>query len=162
MATAESVSLNVLYERDETAWLEAMAELIRLDRLDQLDYSNLAGYLADMARRDRREVTSRLSILIAHLLKWHHQPEKRSGSWMGTVEIQRQELAELLESGVLRNHAGEILDKAYANGIKQAVAETGLPESTFPVACPYSLDALLSEPLSLSQDNSIQIDTGAR
>jgi hypothetical protein len=147
MATEEAVRLDVLYERDETAWLEAMADLIRSGRLDQVDYPSLAEFLADMAQRDRREVISRMSILIAHLLKWRHQPGQRSGSWRGTVELQRQELAELLESGVLRNHAGEVLAKAYTNGMRQAVAETGLSESTFPETCPYSLDALLSEPL---------------
>lgn len=142
-----AVKLDGLYERDETAWLETMSELIRLDRLDEIDYPNLAEYLADMARRDRREVTSRLAVLIAHLLKWRHQPERRSGSWRGTIEVQRQELAGLLESGVLRNHAGEVLSKAYANGVRQVVAESGLPEDSFPVGCPYSLDALMSEPL---------------
>src|SRR5438132_7503601 len=98
---AQAMPLGMLYERDETAWLEAMSELIRLGRLDEVDYPNLAEYLADMARRDRREVTSRLAVLIAYLLKWRYQREGRSGSWRGTVEVQRQELAELLESGVL-------------------------------------------------------------
>jgi hypothetical protein len=147
MATAESVRLEALYERDETAWQEATSELIRSGRLDEVDRANLAEYLADMARRDRREVTSRLSILIAHLLKWRSQPERRSGSGRGTVEVRRQELAELLESGTLRNHADEVLGKAYANGVRQAVAETGLPESTFPAESPYSLDFVLAEPL---------------
>jgi hypothetical protein len=147
MAAAAAVKLSVLYERDETAWLEATSELIRLGRLDEVDYPNLAEYLADMARRDRREVTSRLAVLIAHLLKWRNQPERRSGSWRGTVEVQRQELAELLESGVLRDHADKVLGKAYANGVRQVVAERGLPVATFPAVCPYSLDALLSEPL---------------
>jgi hypothetical protein len=147
MATAESVRLEALYERDETAWLEATAELIRSGRLEEVDRGNLAEYLADMARRDRREVTSRMSILIAHLLKWRYQPERRSGSWRNTVEIQRQELAELLESGTLRNHADEVLGKAYANGVRQVVAEPGLPESTFPAECPYSLAFVLAEPL---------------
>lgn len=147
MATGETVKPEVLYEQDETAWLEAMAELIRMGRRDEVDYPNLAEYLADMARRDRREVTSRLSVLVAHLLKWRHQPERQTGSWRGTVEIQRQELAELLESGVLRNHAGEVLGKAYANGVRQAVAETGLPEVAFPAGCPDSLDEILSAPL---------------
>ena len=147
MAVAESTKLETLYATDETAWLEATSELIRSGRLDEVDRANLAEYLADMARRDRREVTSRLSILIAHLLKWRYQPERRSGSWRGTVEAQRQELAELLESGTLRNHADEVLVKAYANGVRQAVAETGLPESTYPAECPYSLDSVLAEPL---------------
>ncbi len=144
MATATDVKPDVLYERDETAWLEAMSELIRRGRLDEVDYPNLAEYLADMARRDRREVASRLAVLIAHLLKWRRQPDRRSGSWRVTVEVQRQELADLLESGVLRSHAGEILGKAYANGVRQAAAETGQPETTFPAGCPYTLDDVLS------------------
>jgi hypothetical protein len=124
-----------------------MSEFIRLGRFDEVDCSNLAEYLADLARRDRREVSSRLAVLIAHLLKWRSQPERRSGGWRGTVEVQRQELAELLESGTLRNHAVEVLGKAYANGVRQAVAESGLPEATFPAECPFSLDAVLSDPL---------------
>src|SRR5580704_414853 len=106
-----------LYEKDETAWLELMAELIRAGRLDELDYPHLREYLADMARRDRREVLSRLAVLIAHLLKWTYQSEKRSKSWQVTIVTQRQNLADLLESGVLRNHAVEVLPKAYANAV---------------------------------------------
>ncbi|MGH8479427.1 MAG: DUF29 family protein [Gammaproteobacteria bacterium] len=57
MTTVQALSRGLLYEHDETAWLETMAELIRLGRLDEIDYPNLAEYLADMARRDRRETT---------------------------------------------------------------------------------------------------------
>ena len=62
----------------------------------EMDYQNLSEYLADMARRDRREVFSRLVVLLSHLLKWEHQPEKRSGSWRGTILEQRRELRQLL------------------------------------------------------------------
>jgi hypothetical protein len=134
--------LPALYEQDETAWLEAMAKLIREHRFAELDYIHLGEFLTDMARRDRREVERRLAVLIAHLLKWTHQPERRSGSWRATVEIQRQELAVLLESAALRNHAEAVLARAYAKGVRQAVAETGLLVSTFPSACPYTLDRL--------------------
>ena len=134
--------LTSLYERDETAWLEAMAQLMRDRRLDELDYENLGEYLADMARRDRREVECRLAVLIAHLLKWVHQPRRRSGSWRATIEVQRQELARLLESGTLRNHAEAVLRRVYADGVRQAAAETNLTVSTFPRECPYTLDQL--------------------
>src|SRR5438876_10707090 len=92
-----------LYESDETAWLDVMSELIHQGRLDELDYAHLGEYLADMAGRDRREVESRLRILIAHLLKWTQQTGKRSGSWRGSIVAQRQELASMLGRGVLRN-----------------------------------------------------------
>lgn len=136
-----------LFEADETAWLEAMSELIQRGRFDELDYPHLCEYLTDMAKRDRREVESRLAILIAHLLKWAHQAENRSGSWRGTIVVQRQELARLLGRGVLRNHAEAVLADAYADGVEQAVAETGLPAMTFPEECPYTLDGLLAADL---------------
>jgi hypothetical protein len=121
-----------------------MSEMIRLGRLEDLDYTNLAEYLADMARRDRREVESRLTTLISHVLKWSHQPEGRSRSWQVTIVEQRQELEELLSRGVLRNHAQAMLPKSYAKAVERASAETGLAASTFPEECPFSLDQLLS------------------
>jgi hypothetical protein len=147
MQTAQVTPLSALYERDETAWLEAMAELIRLGRLDEVDYPNLAEYLADMARRDRREVESRLTVLTTHALKWVHQPDHRSGSWRGTIIEQRQELEGLVSRGVLRNHAEAVLAEAYRKAVERAAAETGLPAETFPAACPYTLDQLLSADL---------------
>src|SRR5438270_8987482 len=147
MTTAQALSLSGLYEQDETAWLEAMAELIRLGRLDEVDYPNLAEYLADVARRDRREVEGRLIGLLTHALKWAHQPDRRSGSWRGTIIEQRQELEGLVSRGVLRNHAEAVLAETYRRAVERAAAETGLPAGTFPAACPYSLEQLLSADL---------------
>jgi Domain of unknown function DUF29 len=144
MTTAQARSLSVLYEQDETAWLEVMAERIRQGRLDEVDYPNLAEYLADMARRDRREVESRLTTLITHVLKWMHQPDCRSGSWKGTIIEQRQELEGLVSRGVLRNHAEAVLEGVYRKAVERAVAETGLGTETFPAACSYTVDQLLS------------------
>src|SRR4051812_47056812 len=96
-------ALAALYEADETAWLEQTAELVRAGRLSEIDPVSLAEYLTDMARRDRREVFSRLVVLLAYLLKWDHQPAGRSGSWRGTILEQRRELRQLLQSGTLRN-----------------------------------------------------------
>ena len=147
MATAQAIPRAVLYEQDETAWLEAMSELIRQGRLDEIDYPNLAEYLADMARRDRREVESRLTVLITHALKWAHQPDHRCGRWRGTIIEQRQELEGLVRRGVLRNHAEAVLADVYLKAVERAAAETGLPAETFPVACPYALDHLFSADL---------------
>jgi hypothetical protein len=147
MTTAQAPSLGVLYEQDETAWLEATAELIRRGRLDEVDYPHLAEYLADMARRDRREVESRLAVLLTHALKWVHQPERRSGSWKGAVVEQRQELEGLASRGVLRNHAEAVLAGVYRKAVERAAAETGLAAETFPAACPYTFDQLLSADL---------------
>ena len=133
-----------LYETDETAWLEAMADLIRNKSLEELDYPHLEEYLSDMARRDRREVESRLATLLAHVLKWLHQPEQRSRSWRATIIEQRQELAGLTARGVLRNHAEAVLSEAYSKALERAAAETGLSAGEFPSECPYTLPQLLA------------------
>src|SRR5437588_12588117 len=100
MATTADESLAALYLEDETAWLEAMAELVRRGDLANLDLENLAEYLSDMAKRDRRDVKNRLAILLVHLLKWQFKPEKRSRSWQSTILAQSVELADLANRGV--------------------------------------------------------------
>ncbi len=137
--------LSVLYERDETAWLELMSNLAAEGRYAEMDYPNLSEYLADMAKRDRREVSSRLVVLLTHLLKWEHQPDHRSGSWQGTILEQRRELRKLLDSGTLSNHAISVLAEAYADARKQAAAETTLPRGTFPAECGWTLESLLAD-----------------
>lgn len=134
-----------LYEVDETAWLEATAELIRHGRLEAVELDTLAEYLTDMAKRDRREVFSRLVVLLSHLLKWEYQPDRRSGSWQGTILEQQRELGQLLESGTLRNHATAVFAEAYADARKQAAAETGLARGAFPVECPWDLEGALAD-----------------
>jgi hypothetical protein len=135
-----------LYETDETGWLEATAELVRAGRLSEVDTASLAEYLSDMAKRDRREVMSRLTVLLAHLLKYEFQPENRSASWRGTIRSQWRELRQLVDSGTLRNHAIESLAVAYAEARVDAADETGLPPETFPAACPWTLDEAVAGP----------------
>jgi hypothetical protein len=146
MATAEAVDLSLLYELDETAWLEAMSALAAGRRYAEMDYPHLSEYLADMAKRDRREVFSRLVVLLSHLLKWEYQPANRSGSWRVTIREQRRELRQLLESGTLRNHAEAILMETYAEARRQAADETELLLSVFPIDDARNLDELLAEP----------------
>lgn len=148
MASVEIVPLVELYEQDETAWLEAMAALAAQRRFGEMDHAHLSEYLTDMAQRDRREVFSRLVVLITHLLKWEHQLINRSGSWRGTIREQRRELRQLLESGTLRNHAESVLADAYQEARRQASDETDLALDVFPSRCQAGLNDLLEEPES--------------
>lgn len=132
-----------LYESDETAWLEQTANLVAQRRFDAIDYEHLSEYLSDMARRDKREVFSRLVTLIAHLLKWEYQPDQRSKSWRVTILEQRRELEQLLESGSLRRYAEDILAKAYQKAVQEAAAQMELPDTTFPAESSWGLDEVL-------------------
>ena len=139
MAVRSAAVPLTLYLDDETAWLELTAEMIREGSIEDLDFPNLAEYLTDMATRDRREVDSRLKILIAHMLKWTHQPSMRSRSWLTTIKAQQQDLEDLLASRTLRTHAVANLQRVYDRAVVLAEAETGVGRTSFPAECPYSL-----------------------
>ncbi len=136
-------SLPELFDADETAWLEQMAALAGENAGASLDLPHLSEYLGDMAKRDKREVIQRLTVLLVHLLKWEHQPKKRSRSWQLTIDEQRDELQELLESGSLRAHTEQELAKAYQKAVRRAAVETKLKEETFADECPFSLEQVL-------------------
>jgi hypothetical protein len=145
MVQRTTAATAALYEADETAWLETTADLVRGGRLTEVDLTTLAEYLTDMAKRDRREIFSRLVVLLCHLLKWEHQPDHRSGLWRATILEQQRELRQLLESGTLRNHAAAVYADAYAEARKQAAAETGLARAAFPGECSWALDVALAD-----------------
>jgi Domain of unknown function DUF29 len=50
-----------------------------------------------LSRSDKRALRSHLARLMAHVLKWQLQPEKRSRSWRATINNSRREIAEIQE-----------------------------------------------------------------
>jgi hypothetical protein len=134
-----------LYDRDFCLWTATMAEVLRSGNLAQLDIANLAEEVESLGRRDRRELESRLVVLLHHLLKWQFQPSMRSGSWRGTLAEQRLRIRRLLkDSPSLRSVLETSTDECYADAKIQASEETGLISDTFPVDCPYPIEAILS------------------
>jgi len=135
-----------LYDRDFFEWTVRNAELLRSGRADEADLAHIAEEIEDMGKRERRELLSRLTVLICHLLKWQAQPERRSRSWALTLGVQRRGLKALLaEIPSLRRFLVENLGAAYTDGAAMAAAETHLPVEAFPSTCGYELDALLDE-----------------
>jgi hypothetical protein len=84
------------YEQDFYQWTQQMAATLRDDRFDQLDIENMAEEIESLGRSDKRELRSRLTVLLMHLLKWHYQPEQQSNSWRATLTEQRIRILDLL------------------------------------------------------------------
>ena len=98
-----------------------------------------------MGRSDRRELNSRLVVLLVHLLKWRHQPGARSRSWSATITEQRLRIEKMLaESPSLRPTVPGVAVEAYAIARVRAEAETGLAESMFPAELPFAAEEILS------------------
>ncbi len=49
-----------------------------------------------LSRSDKRALRSQLVRLIMHVIKWKTQPERRSSSWVYTIESARMEILDLL------------------------------------------------------------------
>ena len=135
---------NLTYEEDFYVWLLNSAELLRQRKFSELDVENIAEELEGMARSDKRQFINRFAVLLAHLLKWQYQPEKRSKSWERTIKEQRKRILLLLEdSPSLKDAIEKNLSDAYEIAILSAANETGIDESHFPESCEYSFEEIL-------------------
>lgn len=146
--------LKTLYQTDYAAWAKRHVELLRAGRFAEMDIEHLSDELSDMSKSDRRELESRLLILIAHLLKWEYQyqalserwRECKGDSWRDTIVEQRKQIAVLLrQSPGLKPVVEETIAAAYPDAADLASKESRLPPETFPAECPYSAEQLLQD-----------------
>jgi hypothetical protein len=140
------------YEQDFFAWTQEQARLLRARDARSQDWGNLAEEIDSMGRRDRRELESRLRLILHHLLKWQVQPELRSPSWRNTLIEQRRQAEKLLkESPSLQPQVPALRDEAYPDAVRDTVHETGLRALAFPADCPFTIEQIL-DPAYLPDD----------
>jgi hypothetical protein len=150
-----------LYQKNYTAWAEKTAELLKAGKFSELDTEHLLEELAGMGASEYNELESRLTILIAHLLKWQFQYHQLSDkwkefdgrSWRTTIIEQRTRIAKRLrKSPGLKKNLPEILSEAYEDALELAIKETRLSAATFPSECPYTFEQLLNDDFYPQQD----------
>lgn len=133
-----------LYEQDHYAWAQAQAARLRAGQLTELDRDHLVEELEELMGNTRRELYRRLRVLLAHLLKWRHQSNARSGSWAGTIRAQRQDIAKLFKDNPsLKRYLPEELRDAYGDAVELAAADTGMAMEDFPATCPFTTEQVL-------------------
>ena len=134
------------YDYDFVAWLEGQAAAAQNGRRDTLDLPHIAEELRSMGASDRRALASYLRNLLLHLLKWKHQPRKRSRSWQSSVDTARNEIELLLNDSpslAAPSYLEQVLATQYPRARRLAAKETGLALGRFPEHLPYSLEELL-------------------
>lgn len=143
-----TLSNRELYEKDFFAWTKDTARLLDKGLLEEVDIPHLIEEIEDMGKRDKRAIRSRLSNIMAHLLKYSFISEKRlrtALSWKGAIVDNRLKINDIIEdSPTLANISQEDFNKAYNDARKKAVAETGLPAEQFPKSCPFTMQQCLS------------------
>ena len=134
------------YEQDVVAWANEQAELLRAGKLTSIDVEHIAEEIEDVGKSEQRELASRMSVLLAHLLKWQYQPGRRSKSWQFTIRTQRKEVAYVLgEAPSLRGKFSDEawLDIVWSKARSIANNETGLDLDAFPEVLPWQVDDIL-------------------
>jgi Domain of unknown function DUF29 len=141
------VTTKTLYDTDFNQWIELQTKLLRDRQLNHLDIENLIEEIESLGKSDKRQLKSRLEVLLHHLLKWQYQPTERTGSWKGTIAEQRRRIRDLLlDSPSLKPYVETMANACYADAREQASLETGLALDCFPSDCPYTMaDVLNSE-----------------
>ena len=133
------------YMHDFYSWLMEQARHVREGRWDAVDRENVAEEIESLGREQFNKLESALRVLLLHILKWDHQPTRRSRSWALSVRQQRLELEDVLtDNPGLRPRIGEAIARAYRKARLQAIKETKLKESRFPEVCPYSFNDLVA------------------
>ena len=85
------------YERDFYSWSLEQARLIREGRAEALDRDNLAEEIELQAREQFNKLVGALRVAMLHMLKWDHQPARRSRSWMLSIKQARLDIADVLD-----------------------------------------------------------------
>jgi hypothetical protein len=141
-----NLKLKKIYEQDFDQWLTITAQLLKEKEFNALDLENLINEIDSMGKNNKRELKNRLVVLIMHLLKWKYQPQKKSKSWLKTINEQRRQLDFLLEDNPsLKREIETIITKCYEKAKKEASLESDLALNIFPAQNPFPLADILDD-----------------
>jgi hypothetical protein len=146
-ATEPTEDKRSLYERDYYTWALQQARALKERRLEDLDWENLSDEVESLAKTERRELRSRLEVLLEHLIKWQFQPSRRSRSWRTTIAQQRSKIREHLdENPGLRPSINEVLVRA-SNSARLEVTGRFLrrSDSQPPESCPWTFEQVTDD-----------------
>src|ERR1051325_6533748 len=132
------------YGRDLYGWATEQAALLRAGRIAEADAANIAEELDD--------VESALRLILLPLLKWDHQPERRSRSWWATITVQRNQVRRVLRKNPgLKPQVKTATADAYEDARIEAAAQPPLSPRKLPAHCPYGWDEIMERPIEWPQ-----------
>jgi hypothetical protein len=141
-----SVSNARLYDDDFYAWANEQAALLRAGKFSEADIEHIAEEIESMGKTEKRELISRLTVLILHLLKWRFQVRMRSRSWRLSIEGQRLDVrSHLSDNPSLKSQLDGAIALAYRRARIEAARETELDVDEFPGVCPWTFEQMMSQ-----------------
>lgn len=143
------------YRDDLFGWVEDQIALLKAGNLSQIDAENIADELSDVGNEQYDKLESAIRIVLVHLLKWDHQPERRSRSWSLSIQEHRRRIQRVLKKNPsLKSNIDDAVDEAYEDAVGDAKRESGLPSDVFPAICPYVWDEIINRVVELDESQT--------
>ena len=134
------------YDCDLILWARDTAQLLREQRWDAIDWEHLIEEIEDLGKSERSAIGSQMERILLHLLKWQYQPQRRSDSWLDSINDGRSQIRRKLEdSPSLGSYPAQILAKEYTRARREAAKQTGLILSIFSEFCPYTIAQVIED-----------------
>ena len=127
-------------------------QLLQEGKMTEVDQI-LENLVESMGRSEKRAVSSQLTRLMLHIIKWKCQPEKRSPSWVISIRSARREIADSQEEmpSLNQEFLESIWDKCFASAKRDARDEMGKK----PEIIALSWDEVFEEIYTLWEDENI-------
>ena len=127
-------------------------QLLQEGKITEVDQI-LENLVESMGRSEKRAVSSQLTGLMLHIIKWKCQPEKRSPSWVISIRSARREIADSQEEmpSLNQEFLESIWDKCFASAKQDARDEMGKK----PEIIALSWDEVFEEIYTLWEDENI-------
>ncbi|AWN36722.1 DUF29 domain-containing protein [Methylobacterium radiodurans] len=154
-AAARPQEAGTAYEDDFYTWTQEQGARLRAGDFAGLDLENLAEEIETLGRTEFNSLVSAWRVILLHMLKWDHQPERRTRSWAISIRTHRNRAADVLKDNPgLKSRLTDSLVRAYRDARDEASGETGLPIRVFPTACPYTREEMLARPFPADPDDT--------
>ncbi len=137
---------------DTYRWAFEQAAHLRAGRFDQVDIMNVADEIESVGKSEFRSFASGLEVILIHMLKWDHQPSKRSRSWiLSILEHRRRVREDLDDNPSLKSREAEAIQRAYGTARLRASRETKQRLDVFPEECAYGWEQIMEAPYALDE-----------
>jgi hypothetical protein len=138
-----------LYDHDILSWSERQADLLRRlargERINGVDWEHVVEEIEDVGLSELHAVESYLDLMLVHLLKVHGWPNSESvRHWRTEIGSSQKNAARRFSPSMLQRID---VAKLYSDALEQleGVDYDDLAPRPWPVACPFTLDRLLTE-----------------
>lgn len=141
------------YADDLYTWAQEQVALLRAGRVDALDLDNIAEELSDVGLSEDYRLQSAIEVVLLHMLKWDHQPERRSRSWALSIAEHRERARIQLRKNLgLKSSLDEVRGDAFRLARLGAARQMKRQLKSVPADCPYTWDGILNRLFDFDSD----------